>query len=162
MTQRKREALATVKQQEEGSVAESSTNAQVSVQATEFELPRTPFGNIVLELGEDSLDENALASALNNWNANLAPTSNQVGDILTQATSPVLYNQPTEGTHDQQQFVDALVKFTKCGPCDLPDMMDDDFDEDDMEWDDLAQQEINFDEENSLNFEAELQRMSRI
>ena len=159
MTQRKREAFAAMKQQDEGSAAESSTNAQAPEQLAEFELPTTAFGNVVLELGEESLEGAALTSALNDWNAGLVPTGNQVGGILTQAASPILYNQPAEGTHDQQQFVDALFKFTKLGHDDSADM-DDSFD--DMEWDDLAQEQAAFNRNKTVDFEAELKRMSRL
>ena len=158
MTQKKREALATMTSQEEGSSNVSFISTETVEQSAEIELPRTTYGNVVFELGEESLDPLSLANALHDYNSSFAAPNNQVGVILSQTASPVLHNQPPVDAQYQQQFFDVLDEFTSLGDDDMPIPVACEDNMDGSHMNDLEQRVV-FDESNSLNFGAELQRM---
>lgn len=118
MTQRKKAALAEVSHPEPKPLfiltpsASDGPPATNDLTASVPKLPRTVGGNAMIELGGEDLDEQTLTAMLKQYNNALPQVNNQIGNIITQSSPPVIYSEPSEQAQEQKNFYSNFHPFS--------------------------------------------------
>jgi len=168
MSRRKASALATKGHTATKPSTESRDVETAASPTTPLELPRTVTGNVVLDFGDESMDDAMLAAALQDYNDALPQPANQLNSIITESTPPVLYDEPTEATQNDDNFFNSVFDFDSFPStnAELEKEMDDFFaDQDYMTTFDTMSpnsQKAAFDALNDFNFDAEINRQESI
>ncbi|KAK4693975.1 hypothetical protein P7C71_g3526, partial [Lecanoromycetidae sp. Uapishka_2] len=162
MTRRKAAALASAKSMTPLSptFAETKTASTSSEAAPSApELTRTLGGNVELELGDEDMDDNALAAMLEQYNNSVPQINNPIVTGIIESTPPVIYDEPTEEAQNDSNYYSSMHNFN-------PFMTDEElsnelnmFDMDSVTKDDIDAFTFQFDQQQESNFDAELQRM---
>ena len=118
MTRRKIQALTTVSAS--SSVVPSSTasalvepEAEKKISPTLPEFPKTENGNVVLNIGDEDLEDETFAQMLQNYNATVLPMAHQIGQFEGNDFSAVLSSGVSqEALYDSNYYL-SMVDFNK-------------------------------------------------
>ncbi len=168
MTRRKKAALAEASRPKPSS---STTPAIVTfdeptvvneITAPVPELPKTPGGNAMLEIGDEDLDEGTLTAMLEEYNNSRPQSNNQIAALVAEFSPPVIYGEPTEEAQMQKNFYSNLHDFDPFESNDNLSADMNDTSEGDESYEAFRlQQQATFDEQHEPLFDAELNRMCR-
>ncbi len=122
MTRRKAAALAESEQVKSSSSAnttsasvESSSSANQSDTAIP-DLAKTLGGNVVLELGDETMDDEAFAAMLEKYNESIPAANIPTTHIARQIeTTAVLYDEPSEATQNDTNFYSSVFDYNPFG-----------------------------------------------
>lgn len=117
MTRRKAAALAESEQVESSSsvnAASAGGTPSSAEQSTTIvpDLPKTSGGNVVLELGDQALDDEAFAAMLEKYNQSLPPANTPTTVAARNNGNPVvLYDEPTEAAQTDANFYASVFDY---------------------------------------------------
>lgn len=118
MTRRKAAALAESEQAESSSSAnmasalgETQSSAEQST-AMIPDLPKTLGGNVVLELGDDTMDDETFAAVLEKYNQSISPANTLTNVAVGNNGKPaVFYDEPSEPAQSDANFYSSVFDY---------------------------------------------------
>ena len=174
MTRRKAAAMAETEQIKSSSSADVTAAGWTSSSAEEGttmipDLPKTLGGNVVLELGDEAIDDKAFAAMLEKYNQSITPANTPAAIASRNNGNPMaIYDEPTEAAQTDANFFSSVLDYNPfAGNAELAEEMQDvmaspeGFQAMSAALTSRAQQAA-FDEQNESFFNAELEREAEL
>lgn len=118
MTRRKAAALAESEQAMSSSSANTTSASSQSPSIAKLntamvpDLPKTQGGNVVVELGDETMDDEAFAAMLEKYNQSIPPANTPAAFFARiNGNPPVFYDEPTEATQNDTNFYSSVFDY---------------------------------------------------